>query len=275
MSTQELICSEVWGSNGNADIDLVLPGLRGKLYSRACGGKKGGDVYYASACAAGVISRMCLADVAGHGEQVAQVGNWLRGAMRRTMGQHEPAKVFRALNKRASIFGLEALTTAVCLSYDITNGELRFCYAGHPPVFILPAGATAWATLQTDTDDAKGARNIPFGISDDAAFDTGTHVLNEGDRLFIYSDGVLEAPDASRTLFGSESLLDVLNEIGNRPIEESAEEITRRLSAHTGGDTFTHDDVTFAIVEAGPRALEPKLFQLLRNQSRKLANRIR
>ena len=185
MPTQELICSEVWGSNGNADIDLVLPGLRGKLYSRACGGTKGGDVYYASACAAGVISRMCLADVAGHGEQVAQVGNWLRGAMRRTMGQHEPSKVFHALNKRASIFGLEALTTAVCLSYDITNGELRFCYAGHPPVFILPAGATAWATLQTDTNDAKGARNIPLGISDDAAFDTGTRVLNEGDRLFI------------------------------------------------------------------------------------------
>lgn len=275
MATQELICSEVWGSNGNADIDLVLPGLCGKLYSRACGGKKGGDVYYASACAAGVISRMCLADIAGHGEQVAQVGNWLRGAMRRTMGQHEPAKVFRALNKRASIFGLEALTTAVCLSYDITNGELRFCYAGHPPVYILPAGATAWATLQTDTDDTKGACNIPLGISDDVAFDTGTRVLNEGDRLFIYSDGVLEAPDASRTLFGSELLLDVLNEIGNKPIEESAEEVTRRLSAHTGCDTFTHDDVTFAIIEAGPRALEPKLWQLLRNQSRKLANRIR
>lgn len=275
MPTQELICSEVWGSNGNADIDLVLPGLRGKLYSRACGGKKGGDVYYASACAAGVISRMCLADIAGHGEQVAQVGNWLRGAMRRTMGQHEPSKIFHALNKRASIFGLEALTTAVCLSYDMMSAELRFCYAGHPPVYILPNGATAWATLQTDTDEAKGARNIPFGVSDNAAFDTGTRVLNEGDRLFLYSDGVLEAPDASRKLFSETMLLQALNEMGTTPIEKFAEDIAARLFAHTGCDTFTHDDVTFAIIEAGPRALEPKLWQLLRNQSRKLANRIR
>lgn len=273
MPTQELICSEVWGSNGNANLDLVLPGLRGVLYSRACGGKKGGDVYYASACAAGVISRMCLADVAGHGEQVAQVGNWLRGAMRSTMGQHEPSKVFHALNKRASVFGLEALTTAVCLSFDMMTGELRFCYAGHPPAFVLPAGATEWAVLHM-SDDAAGVRNVPLGVSDAAAFDTGARVINEGDRLFLYSDGILEAPDTAHALFGSDRLLETLNGAARHSAGELARTVEARLAQHTGGADFAHDDVTFVIIEAGPRALDSKLWQLLRNQSRKMVRHL-
>lgn len=272
MSTQELICSEVWGGNGNANTDLVLPGLRGVLYSRACGGKKGGDVYYASACAAGVISRMCLADVVGHGEQVAQVGSWLRGAMQRTMGQHDPAKVFRALNKRASLFGLEALTTAVCISYDMMSAELRYCYAGHPPAYVLRAGATEWTLLQVP-DKPTGVRNVPLGVTDSPAFDTAALTLAEGDRLFLYSDGVVEAPDASFALFGADRLRDTLNESGRAPISDLAGEIASRLAAHTGTADFAHDDVTFAIIETGPRALEPKLWQLLRNQSRKLVRK--
>lgn len=271
---QELICSEVWGSNGTANIDLVLPGLRGVLYSRACGGKKGGDVYYASACAAGVISRMCLADVAGHGEQVAQVGSWLRGAMRRTMGQHDPSSVFHALNKRASLFGLDALTTAVCLSYDLMTAELRFSYAGHPPALVLPAGATAWAPLQVEDNNAKGARNVPLGVSNAAAFDTGTHELKEGDRLFLYSDGILEAPDASHELFGTDRLRDALNGARNQPVEQLAHTVESALTQHTGATEFAHDDVTFVIIEAGPRALDSKLWRLLRNQSRKLARNL-
>jgi sigma-B regulation protein RsbU (phosphoserine phosphatase) len=273
MPTQELICSEVWGSNGNADIDLVLPGLRGVLYSRACGGKKGGDVYYASACAAGVISRMCLADVAGHGEEVAQVGSWLHGTMRGTMGHHDSSKVFHALNKRASLFGLEALTTAVCLSYDMMSAELRFCYAGHPPALVLPKGATQWTELQVH-DEPSGVRNVPFGVSDTADFDTGQYILGEGDRLFIYSDGVIEAPDSAHALFGMDRLREALNESADDPIADLAREIESRLTRHTGAADFTHDDVTFVAIEAGPRALEPKLWHLLRNQSRKLARKI-
>ena len=43
MSLHELICTEVWGGNGNVFADLVIPGLTGVIYSNACGGDKGGD----------------------------------------------------------------------------------------------------------------------------------------------------------------------------------------------------------------------------------------
>jgi len=272
MPTQELICSEIWGGNGSVYTELVMPGLRGVLFSRACGGKKGGDVYYSSACAAGVISRMCLADVAGHGEQVAQVGAWLHGTMRRNMGRHDPARVFHTMNERASLFGLEALTTAVCLSYDMMKAELRFCYAGHPPAFILPHGESRWLPLEVD-NVGKGVRNVPFGVSDTAAFDTGTRTLQEGDRLFVYSDGVLEAADANHELFGSGRLAEALDTVRDKPIHALARNLEGLLAQHTGAPEFTHDDVTFVVLEAGPRALEPKLWHLLRNQSRKHARR--
>ena len=60
MPLHELICTEIWGGNGNIFADLHIPGLRGVIYSNACGGDKGGDVYYATACSSGLIGRCAL-----------------------------------------------------------------------------------------------------------------------------------------------------------------------------------------------------------------------
>ena len=270
MESRELICSEIWGGNGNASTELTMPGLRGVLFSRACGSAKGGDVFYSSACAAGVISRVCLADVAGHGEQVAQVGSWLHGTMRKTMGRHDPARVFTALNKRASLFGLEAITTAVCLSYDMTRAELRFCYAGHPPALLMRAEERDWKPLELG-ETSKGVANVPFGVSDAASFDTGVLPLRNGDRLFVYSDGVTEASGGDNVLFGEDRLRETLATAATTALPEVATAVGAALARHAGTEAFTHDDVTFLVLEAGPRALEPKLWHLLRNQSRKLA----
>lgn len=272
MHTRELICSEIWGGNGSTTTELIMPGLRGVLVSKACGGRKGGDVYYSSACAAGVISRICLADVAGHGEQVAQVGAWLHGTMRRHMGRHDPARVFRAMNERAEMFGIEALTTAVCLSYDMMTAELRFCYAGHPPALVCRRDEPIWRPLDVTAAD-DGPRNLPFGVLADTHFDTGTIVLGEGDRLALYSDGVLETPDAGQALFGQEGLRAVLASCGSAPPTEVAARVMDALERHGGGACLDHDDTTFVVLEAGPRALESKLWHLLRNQSRKLRDR--
>jgi len=274
MSTRELICSEIWGGNGSIETDLVMPGLRGALRSYACGGGKGGDVYYSSACAAGVISRMCLADLAGHGEQVAQLGSWLLRTMRRNMGQHDPARVFHTMNQRATTFGIEALTTAVCFSYDVINMELHFCYAGHPPMYVLHRDADSWKPLAHETQSA-GVSNVPLGVSESATFDTGILELREGDRLFLYSDGVLEAPHEEHGFFGENRLIATLNTARDKTTDELVRHVETVLRDHTRATEFAHDDVTFATLEVLPRESSSKVWLLLRNRSRRIARSMR
>ncbi|MEY2607251.1 MAG: phosphoserine phosphatase RsbU/P, partial [Verrucomicrobiota bacterium] len=75
----QLACTEVWGGNNIADELLKLPGLVGLIHSKPVEpATSGGDVYYVSVCDKRVLSRVVLADVAGHGEAVARISTRLR-----------------------------------------------------------------------------------------------------------------------------------------------------------------------------------------------------
>jgi sigma-B regulation protein RsbU (phosphoserine phosphatase) len=275
MPLHELICTEIWGGNGNIFADLHIPGLRGVIYSNACGGDKGGDVYYATACSSGLIGRLCLADVAGHGEQVAQVSGWLHDVMRGNMERRDPSRVFSAMNRKADEYGLDALTTAVCIHYHALRAELRYCNAGHPPALVYRRSDPVWKPLAVDPVPAAKYSNLPFGVGADTKFGFNAISLGEGARLFAYSDGITEttAPD-SRTLFGEERLIEALTETTNMAPRDAADHLLARLRAFAGADTLTHDDVTFILLEVEPHDPRPFIFHLVRNQFRKLTTRL-
>ena len=71
--TRHMQCMEIWGGNQMVDNHVVMPGLDAWVYSRPYGqAAAGGDVHYVSSCATGRITRLLIADVSGHGSQVAQ-----------------------------------------------------------------------------------------------------------------------------------------------------------------------------------------------------------
>lgn len=259
MESHKLICSELWGGNGSVFTHVVMPGLKGVVFSRACGGGKGGDVYYSTACASGAIARVCLADVVGHGEQVSQISNWLHGTLRSNMNRYNPARVFDAMNKRAALFGFDALTTAACISYELTRRTLRYCYAGHPPILLSRLESGAWEPMLIESREGFEYANVPFGVSEKAHYDMAELSVSTGDRLFIYSDGVIEAPDAAQRLFGAERLQSVLDEMGRAPLEAIAQGVIRTLADHCGTEEFRHDDVTFIALEVDHQSAAPAL----------------
>src|SRR5216684_9277213 len=68
---QRLACLELRGGNHLAEYSTELPGLTGWVSCHPLRpSPRGGDLYYLSACSKGVIARVALADVAGHGEVV-------------------------------------------------------------------------------------------------------------------------------------------------------------------------------------------------------------
>ncbi|MHC5029101.1 MAG: hypothetical protein ACYTGR_20310, partial [Planctomycetota bacterium] len=90
-----LVCGEIHGGNRTVETSVDLPGMRGVIYSRPCDGGRGGDVHYLSVCGSGLLSRMCVADVAGHGEAVANVSAEMHQQLRRLMSWPDQRRVLR------------------------------------------------------------------------------------------------------------------------------------------------------------------------------------
>lgn len=194
-----LQCSEVWGGIKNEDLDVCSPGLNVSLFSSSCNGGKGGDVYYFSMCSANSVTRIALADVVGHGEVVSQIGQWVYEQMAAKLDESDLPGMMANLNERVVRKGLNALTTAVVLSYSRDLKRVCSCNAGHAPMLMHSLDGE-WNELVPPRSETL--QNLPLGVMDDAPYVMSDAHLADGDVLVIYSDGVLEAPNADGVLFG-------------------------------------------------------------------------
>lgn len=93
-------CMEVWGGNSAVHKWFDMPGLTTWIYSQPHGtSQAGGDVYYLSSCASGRVTRILLADVSGHGENVSQVAVSLRELMRSHMNPVRQKRFVQPANR--------------------------------------------------------------------------------------------------------------------------------------------------------------------------------
>src|SRR5690348_11222839 len=87
-------CMEIWGGSGAVETSVRTPGLDTWVYSRPFeGAAEGGDVYYVSLCGGGVITRLIVADVSGHGAAVAEISRALRTLMRQNINRKSQARL--------------------------------------------------------------------------------------------------------------------------------------------------------------------------------------
>src|SRR5438309_7573342 len=122
---KHLTCSEVWGGFETVDRPLRMPGLDGRVYSRPYRGGAGGDVHYVSSCASGVYSRILLADVSGHGVDVARTAARLQQLMRRHIANHSQGALVRRVNEEfESMTDAGTFATAVVMTYDSRRRQL-------------------------------------------------------------------------------------------------------------------------------------------------------
>ena len=266
----ELICSELWGGIGAVITPVTIPGMRGAVVSIPSQGGRGGDVYYLSSCSAGVMARVCLADVAGHGESVSTISTWLHEILRKHMSIQDPSAVFSEINGRVYARGHGALTTATCFSYEALNGEIRYCYAGHPPAYHYAAAEKTWRPLTLTAQDGDNPADRPFGAAENPGYTVADGRLAAGDRIFLYSDGVLEATSDGGEMFGEERLHTFLGSKAHLPVYDLAMELMNALTAFSATPNgLSHDDVTFMFLESKGlvRGMLPWL--MLKNMVRK------
>jgi sigma-B regulation protein RsbU (phosphoserine phosphatase) len=216
------------------------------------------------------MGRVCLADIAGHGEAVAGLGVWLHRVFRSHVHRISPAGVLYAVNAHVHRKGYDAISTAVVLSYNSRNGKLRYAYAGHPRGLHYRRREGRWVFLNPPEHPARDVRNVPFGVAADTRYDVGLAGLRPGDRILFYSDGVTEVADSSGRRLGDKGLMGLLDGLEDAPPREAGEALLRALQGFAGRDDFQHDDVTFLLLDGGPFQRRSRLNLLVRNNLRKL-----
>lgn len=238
-------CAEIWGGIHSADTAVCTRGLSASIFSAAAGDVKGGDIYYFSVCSSDLLSRVALADMRGHGTEASLLSASLYESMQEHMNTLDGSGILSDLNQEVRRHGFLALTTAAVVGYYSADSKLYFSYAGHPPLFVRSAGQP-WTSLRF-RNETTGA-NLPLGVLAAARYDQEGFELRPGDRLLLYTDGVLECPNAAGEEFGEGRLLKVLNGTDPMPISEVKQQIAEALFRHSGG-ALVHDDCTFMIIE--------------------------
>lgn len=252
-----LQCMQVWGDNRAADSGVVMPGLDAWVLSRPAGAADaGGDVHYVSSCATGRIVRLLVADVAGHGDSVAEVAGKLRALMRRHMNQPDQRKLLTQINRE--FLGLNRLgqfATAVVISCWTPTGALTVSIAGHPSPLRFSAKTGTWEPLFAAGENA----NLPLGVDRDADFQQVKVRLDSADMLLAFSDGLIESRGTDGTMLEQKGVIALLNQLhgsGGLAPDALVPELIARVEARRGGAP-TEDDTTAMLIR--PNDLRPKV----------------
>lgn len=164
----------------------------------------GGDWYFVEKHKNGKITAEVL-DVTGHGLAAAFIGAMTKLASAATKAD-EAAKLLSGLNSLlSSSLPPGRFVTVGALSYDPTSGDGAYAAAGHPPAVIARADGSS-EILKT--------AGFPVGFTDDAEYNHVDFNLKIGDSLILYSDGVTEAQDRAKSMYGMERLSDALLKVG-------------------------------------------------------------
>lgn len=144
-----------------------------------------------------------VADVSGHSVGAALIMTEVRSMVRaqsRPPAVAHPAHMLRELNELLydDLDRSELFITMFFCRYESATDRLKYANAGHNPGLLLRAGQQDCMELDSD--------GLVLGAERVVDFEERSLFLSQGDKLLFYTDGVVEAQDASGAFFGLERL---------------------------------------------------------------------
>jgi serine phosphatase RsbU (regulator of sigma subunit) len=134
--------------------------------------------------------------------------------------------------------GEEDFVTAVLVQISSTGG-LTIVNCGHPPPLLRHRG-----NLQPLTDSKPG---LPLGLADD--YTAFTASWSPGDRLLLYTDGLVESRDAHGDFLPQHQIATAL---AAPDCDQALDSLMTAAHRHTGG--HAHDDIALLLLEHGTSA---------------------
>ncbi len=189
-----------------------LPEVAGWSFAAECSPalEVGGDFYVFLDLPEGRLG-IAIGDVSGKGVSAALCMARAMSDLRyRAGGESEPSRILTRVNE-ALFEDLEEgmFVTVTLASLDPKSRELRYARAGHPPPLVRDRSGQV-----TELREASGPA---LGVSENAVFDQGCCVLDRGDVVVFYSDGVNEAMNPANMLYGDDRFREVLRRAQGGP----------------------------------------------------------
>lgn len=186
-----------------------------------------------------------IADVSGHGVPAALIASMLKVAIQSQQHhQQHPAMLLAGVNEALCGNTQNQFVTAAYLHLNASEGIFRYAAAGHPPMLLLRAG-------QVIRIEENG---LILALLPSAAYTSTTQPLLHGDRILLYTDGIIEAVNASQEEFGYERLSHLLQTSANKTAEQTADLILKEVQKWSPIQT---DDLTLIVCDSWQHSTHP------------------
>jgi sigma-B regulation protein RsbU (phosphoserine phosphatase) len=247
--------AETWSGNDRTAVIVEMPGLAAWVHSVPSGtGAGGGDVHYVSVCPNGIVSRIALADVSGHGQAVVLLGEKLRELMLRYLPALEQVGLMRDLNRavQKELDGVH-YATMVAAGWHGPRGLLVLTNAGHPPPCRYRAARNEWSWIEGKRASERGrTAGVPLGLLADSAYGRAVLKPEVGDLVLLYTDGVSEATNEAGKELGRDGLMTIAQSIDTSSAEAFGGQLVSELALFRGRAQPT-DDETVIVLEGFSR----------------------
>jgi predicted ester cyclase len=204
----------------------------------------GGDFYDFLELKDGQLG-LIVGDATGKGVPAALVMASARSMLRAVAqaSDYSPGDVLRRVNDSLVIdIPPNMFVTCFYAILDPKSGHLLYANAGHDMPYLHRRNG--------DAEELR-ARGMPLGIMPEMSYEEKEIVLEAGEGVFFYSDGLVEAHDPKGEMFGFPRLQELVAEHGDE--ERSLEEaLLEELSSFVGEGWEQEDDITLLTLECSP-----------------------
>ena len=197
----------------------------------------GGDYFDVFPSADGRTA-VLIADVAGKGLGAALLSTMLQGALSTMSLRADPVKVFEHLNRFLCDRSVVCRHVTMFLGLIDPDGTMEFVRAGHPSPLLLRKGKV---------DELYNEGSFPIGLVDQASFSSSRIRLEPDDTLLLFTDGVIEAENKDRSLFGQAHLMEAFLQHSTASLDTLQSEILGAVQKFSEGARQS-DDITLLLV---------------------------
>jgi len=198
----------------------------------------GGDFYDFIELPDGLVGLVC-GDVTGKGVPAALVMATTHSILRGDAPQFvSPGKVLeRANNLLLRDIPAQMFVTCLYGVLDPSTGQLRYANAGHNPPYVHTRDGVV----------ELRATGMPLGAMPDMTYEEKETTLGPGDTVLLHSDGLVEAHDPERKMFGFPRLAGLMTGCSGGP--ELIQLLLGELDGFTGPDWEQEDDITLVALQ--------------------------
>ena len=241
MSNELDVASRIQKKILPADVDEIF-GLEIAQYFEPAK-EIGGDYYDYTILDDNVFS-ITIADVSGKGVPAAFLMALGRSVLKTLTltGDFAPNENLNELNKIIySDITEDMFITMMHSKYNKENKTLYYSNAGHNPIVVYRAS--------TDSIELHTVKGVAIGFLEEYKYRQGEIQLNKGDIVIFYTDGITEAENSNKEMFGLERLKEVIYNNKNKSPKELRKVILESINRFRK-DYEQTDDLTFVILKS-------------------------